>query len=134
MLFWMSPPASAGDFDGTKRLICATGKGMEYHRQGNQRTFNPESAGLPTKFFIFFDLRLILPDQDSVVQRRSKIKRMETIENKLILQGAEDGVEGVDDGVGWTMALNQESGLFVITASGGDLGYIVFGSCLAKVQ
>jgi hypothetical protein len=81
---------------------------------------------------IDFKDKLIRPTNDSVVQRRSKIKRLEPIEDKLMLQGAEDGVEGVDDGVGWSMAIEQETGRFVITASGGNVGYVVFGQCTVE--
>lgn len=123
-------PASAGDFDGTKALMCTCGDGLEYHRSGGQKPFIPESVGLPKTFLIDFKKKLILPTRDSVVQRRSKIKRMERIEEKLVLQGAEDGVEGVDDGVGWSMAIEQGAGGFVIAASGSHVGYIVFGRCL----
>lgn len=125
-----SQPASAGDFDGTKALMCTCGDGLEYHRNGGQKPFNPESAGLPKTFVVDFKSKLIRPTRDSVVRRRSKIKRTERIEEKLVLQGAEDGVEGVDDGVGWSMAIEQGAGGFVITASGSHVGYIVFGSCL----
>jgi len=54
---------------------------------------------------------------------------MELIDGKLILQGAEDGVEGVRDGVGWTMAIAQETGKAVLTASGDQVGFVVFGAC-----
>lgn len=123
-------PASAGDFDGTKALMCTCGDGLEYHRSGGQNPFNPESVGLPKTFVVDFKSKLIRPTRDSVVQRRSKIKRTQRIEEKLVLQGAEDGVEGVDDGVGWSMAIEQGAGGFVITASGSHVGYIVFGRCL----
>lgn len=123
------PLAVAGNFNGTKSLICSVKDGVEVYRNGRPQPFYPESVGLPEKFIIDFKNKLIRPTKDSVIQRRSRIKRMERIEEKTILQGVEDGVEGVDDGVGWSMAIYQKTGRFVITASGGDVGYIVFGSC-----
>lgn len=125
-------PANAGDFDGTKTLRCQTGDGVEYHREGENRRFTPESVGLPSKFVVHFNKKLIQPTRDSVTQRRSRIKRIENVENKIVLQGAEDGVEGVNDGVGWSMALVKGNGRFTISASGEDVGYIVFGSCVAE--
>lgn len=113
------PLAVAGNFNGTKSLICSVKDGVEVYRNGRPQPFYPESVGLPEKFIIDFKNKLIRPTKDSVIQRRSRIKRMERIEEKTILQGVEDGVEGVDDGVGWSMAIYQKTGRFVITASGG---------------
>jgi hypothetical protein len=47
----------------------------------------------------------------------------------MILQGADDGIDGVDDGIGWSMAIDKSSGKFVISAAGAKVGYVVFGSC-----
>ena len=119
----------AGGFDGSKSLQCKTSEGIQYHQSGDPRPFHPESVGLPQTFIIDFARKELLPTRQSVIRRRSKIKRIERVEDKVMLQGAEDGVEGVDDGVGWTLALVQGTGRFVITASGGNAGYIVFGHC-----
>ena len=41
----------------------------------------------------------------------------------------EDGVEGVRDGLGWTIASTEDSGDFILTASGHDVAFVVFGAC-----
>lgn len=125
-------PAAAGEFDGSKPLLCDTVDGLEYHRNGIQKPFNPQSVGLPTAFVIDFKEKWIRPTSDSVVRKQTKIKHMEQVEDKLVLQGADEGIEGVDDGVGWTMSIMHESGRFAITASGADVGYIVFGTCRSE--
>ena len=117
--------STAGDFDGTISLQCKTSAGFQFHENGGSQPFNPERVGLPKTFIIDFDHKEIRPTRQSVVQRRSKIKRIERVEDKIMLQGAEDGVEGVD----WTLALMQGTGRFVISASGGNSGYILFGGC-----
>lgn len=133
LILWGGTAIADGNFDGSRSLLCKTGQGVQYHRDGDPQAFHPESAGLPQSFVVDFEKRMVRPTRDSVIQRRTKIKRMERVEEKIVLQGAEDGVEGVDDGVGWTMALKRLNGKFVITASGSDMGYIVFGSCSASV-
>lgn len=125
--------ATAGDFDGSKTLQCETSHGVQHYRDGDPQPFHPESAGLPQTFIVDFKHKEIKPTRQSVVRRRSKIKRIGRVEEKIVLQGAEDGVEGVDDGVGWTMALAQGNGRFVIAASGSDVGYIVFGRCRLEI-
>lgn len=122
----------AGSFDGSQSLVCAVDDGWQFYLGGRTRPFDPQSVGLPRAFVIDFDNNRILPTKDSVVRRQTKIERSEHIENKLILQGADDGVEGVDDGIGWSMAVEKTSGRFVISAAGDKIGYIVFGSCKPK--
>ena len=58
-------------------------------------------------------------------------KRQEFIDGKLILQGAEDGYEKMRDGLGWTIAISEETGQVVLTASGEQVAFVVFGAALA---
>jgi hypothetical protein len=122
----------AGSFDGSRSLVCSVDDGRQFYIGGRAGRFDPQSVGLPRAFMIDFDSNLILPTKDSIIRRQTKIERSEHIENMLILQGADDGVEGVDDGMGWSMAVVKTSGRFVIGAAGGSVGYIVFGSCKPK--
>jgi hypothetical protein len=50
----------------------------------------------------------------------------------LILQGVEEGVEGVDDGLGWSMTISKETGKLVLAASGDRKAYVVFGACTVR--
>ncbi len=49
---------------------------------------------------------------------------------KLILQGAEDGYDKMRDGLGWTMAISEENGQVVLTASGEQVAFVIFGASL----
>ena len=122
----------SADFNSKGLWLGMVHKGVEYHLGGRPVDFDPESVGLPRKFIIDFNSKIIKPTKDSVVQRRSKIKHIKHIENKVILQGVNDGVEGVNDGIGWSMSISKKTGKFVITASGDKVGYIVFGICRRK--
>jgi len=122
----------SAEFNSKGLWLGIVDKGIEYHRNGLPIDFDPESVGLPRKFIIDFNSMIIKPTKDSIVRRNSKIDRITHIENKVILQGVNDGVEGVNDGIGWSMSISKETGKFVITASGDNVGYIVFGSCSRK--
>jgi hypothetical protein len=61
--------------------------------------------------------------------RKSEIERIEVVDNKLILQGAEQGREDLRDGFGWTMAIMQDTGQLVLSASGDHVGDVIFGFC-----
>jgi len=78
-----------------------------------------------------FQEKRVLPSKESMIRRISSIKHMEHIENKLILQGVEEGVENVEDGLAWSMAISKKTGKFVLSASGDGRAYVVFGTCTA---
>ena len=119
-----------GGFEPEGGLVCSVMEGTEVHHGGRTGPFNPESVGLPRNFVIDFTQRLILPTADSIVRQRTAIRWVGTIEGKRVLLGASNGVEGVDDGVGWSMSISKKDGQFVTTAAGGRVGYVVFGACV----
>jgi hypothetical protein len=90
---------------------------------------DPDTVGLPRNFLIDFEEKKVRPSKDSLIRRTSQIKRVEHIENKLILQGIEEGVENVDDGLAWSMAISKKSGMVVLSASGDGVAYVLFGKC-----
>ena len=61
--------------------------------------------------------------------KHSEIENLEKIDGKVILQGAEDGIEGVRDGLGWSMTIAEETGKMVLTASGDAVAFVMFGAC-----
>ena len=125
-------PVAAGGLEASKPLLCHSEEGREYHAGGRIKPFNPERVGLAKRFVIDFKQGIVRPTVDSYVQRRSSIQKIAYIENMIILLGAEDGVEGVDDGVGWAAAVSKDTGRFTISAAGQGVGYIVFGVCTAE--
>mgnify|MGYP006896058790 FL=1 len=70
------------------------------------------------------------PSKDSLVRKTSNIYRVEHIENKLILQGINEGVENVDDGLAWSITISKKTGKVVLSASGDGVAYVVFGTCI----
>jgi len=51
------------------------------------------------------------------------------VDGKLILQGAEEGRPDVRDGFGWTIAIMEDSGQMVLSASGDMVAISAFGAC-----
>ena len=63
------------------------------------------------------------------LDERPRVERVEEVDNKLIIQGAEQGREDVRDGFGWTIAIMEDTGQMVLTASGDLVGNVAFGVC-----
>ena len=120
----------ADDFDGSKPLSGSVDKVLEIYPSRITTDADPDTVGLPRNFFIDFQEKIIRPSKDSLIRRTSKIKRVEHIENKLILQGIEDGVENVDDGLAWSIAISKKTGKVVLSASGDGVAYVVFATCI----
>lgn len=115
--------------DGSESVICAATDIMECVPDGGCERVSAKESGIPRFLQVDFAAQQITharPDGDAIV---SPIERSETIDGRLILQGAEDGFEGVRDGIGWSLAIDEASGDMVLTGSGLDAGFVIFGAC-----
>lgn len=97
---------------------------------GGCRGTTAENFGLPQFLRVDFQTKSITAARPGDGTPPSTIERMEKVDGKLILQGAEDGLEGVRDGVGWTLAISEDTRKFVLTASGEEVAFVVFGACI----
>jgi hypothetical protein len=122
-------PAVAGDFDGSKPLICAVMDLVECQPGGKCQQVTAEEAGIPHFLKINFKEKKISATHPDGSTRSTEIENFEKIDGKIIIQGAEDGIEGVRDGVGWSLAIAEETGKTVLTASGDEVGFVIFGAC-----
>ena len=124
-----SLPAVAGDFDGSKPMLCAVMDIVECGPDGNCQKVTVEDVSIPQFLKINSKEKKITATQTSGSKKSTTIKNIEHVDGKLILQGAEDGIEGVRDGVGWSLAIAEDTGKMVLTASGDEVGFVVFGAC-----
>lgn len=111
--------------DEDKDILCATTQVQDCPEVGDCVAVRPEDVNAPT--FLRLDLK---KEKIKVGADRSvDIERSEQIEDRLILQGAEDGDENRRDGVGWTMSVDTDSGRFVVAVAGAEEAIILFGAC-----
>ena len=125
-------PATAGDFDGSKELMCACMRVIECGPDGQCKEVSAEDIGIPQFLRINFEQKTISAPQWGENQPPSPIENLEHIDGKLILQGAEDGIKDLRDGLGWSMAISEETGKMVLTGSGDQMGLVVFGVCTPR--
>jgi hypothetical protein len=122
--------APAGDFEGIKPLLCSVNTVIECTPEDGCREVAPESVSLPSFLKVDFDKKRVKAARESDGNRNSDIKRMERLGGKLILQGSDEGIQEVRDGVGWTASVSEQTGKFVLTASGDEEAFIVYGACI----
>ena len=117
-LVWaFSATAMAGDFDGSKPLICAPVEAMDCISGGGCEQGIPDDFGAPAFMRIDFAKKAIIGPK-----RSSPINAMEKDERQILMQGTELGLA-------WSMALNTENGKMIATFSSRDGAYVLFGSC-----
>ena len=109
--------ALAGDFDGSKPLICAPVTALECVRGDDCISGLPEDVGAPAFMRIDFARRAVVGPKLT-----SPILLLEKTESQLLLQGREADF-------GWTMALDALTGELTLTLASQNGAYVLFGSC-----
>ena len=129
MLVSAMPLVVSAGFDSSSEFLCASVDVMECLPAKGCNRVAADDVDIPR--FIKVDVK-----NKQVVtgtkgdKRKTAIERVEKIDGKLMLQGAEDGREGgTPDGIGWSMSVVENSGNMVLTASGDGVAFVIFGAC-----
>ncbi len=132
LLLLMFPMATlAGDFDGSKPVICATIRVLECTLEGGCQEVTAESVAVPQFMTVDLGQKIITAVGQRDGDRKSVIQRIENMDGRLILQGSDEGIRDLRDSVAWSAMLSKETGRFVVTASGDEVAFIVYGACTA---
>lgn len=124
-----SPAAIAAGVDGSKPMLCASSDLFECDALGCQRV-SAEAIDAPRFLRVDLENKLVSTTHPTGKEQESPIERVEELDGKLILQGAEDGLPDIRDGLGWSLAIQKETGTMVLTASGGGVAFTIFGACI----
>lgn len=125
----MTLDASAGDFYCSRQLSGVTGRIVEINRYSILDDIDPSTVGLPTQFRVDFEAKKLIPSKGSRVTRSVSFKGVDQIENKLVIQGVDEGLAGVVDGVAWSLVISKNNGKSVLSVAGDGVAYAVFGVC-----
>ena len=118
-------------FDGSKPLICTVHQLYECDPPNDCRPVTPDEIDAPAHLDIDFKKKLIIqPGVES--EKKSTIKSVETVDNKLFIQSIEDGAENVRDGAGWTISIMDPEGTMVMAVAADGFGVIALGACVPK--
>lgn len=110
--------------------VLALGQDLIVLPAKGQSEVAPESVGMPQFFIIDFDKKETRATTAGMSDKTSQVERLEHVDGKLIIQGAEDGDENIPDGLGWTLAISEETGKWVLSASGDQVAFIAYGACM----
>ena len=131
LLVCMPLAAWAADFDGSRPILCSVTTVIEC-TPAVDRTVSAESIGLPQFIMVDAAGKKIWPAADREKKMTSVIKRVERLAGRLILQGADEGIDKKREAVSWTATIAEGTGKFILTAAGEQAAFVVFGACLQQ--
>jgi hypothetical protein len=128
----LSAVAMAEPFDGGKIMLCANQYASECVAGTDCENVSAASVNLPDFFLVDAGKKLISATPESGSTATTSIERVEHLDGKLMLQGADDGIKDVRDGAGWTMSINEATGKMVMSTAGDGFAVVVFGACTLR--
>lgn len=110
----------AADFDGSRPLLCASQQVMDITGPQTIKAGMPDELGAPSFMRIDFQKKAI-----TGAKRTTPIRVIEREDERLLLQGTELGL-------GWTLAVSEQSGKFSGSLVDDDGAIVIFGSCMPQ--
>lgn len=119
----------AAGFDGKTNLLCTATEIYECDAAGGCGLLDAVDA------YHVQHLNIDMQDQTVTLDHletgfSSAIDRVETVENKLVLQGIEEGTSESLDGGGWTVTIDNRYGTMTFTMTGGGYVFAGMGGCV----
>jgi hypothetical protein len=123
LLAWTAMPAAiAGDYDGSKPLICAGLEATSCQADGACKPGTVDSLNIPQFFWVDVVGKTVGEKGTDGQIRTSPIQTTTQSTTHLVLQGTTDRL-------GWSAAISKASGKLTVTGTDGAYALVIFGSC-----
>ena len=117
--------ASAAGYDGSANLICAASNVVACTKASICVQGEASSFDLPVFMYVDFKAKVVKArTEGDAKQVESPIRNFQKSNTQLILQG-------VENGHGWGMSIDQKGGRMTTTVSGESASFMIFGACTA---
>lgn len=114
--------AAAGNYDGSKPLLCSTIVAVECGLDGECVRGSAELIDAPQFFRIDFDAKEVHTSKRAEEGKVSRFHSLQALDDRLVLQG-------IDNGLGWSMVISADDGKMDVSAAGDEVGFLLFGAC-----
>ena len=116
------PPAFAGDFDGSKPMICAALVAIACQPNGECKQGTVESLNIPQFFWVDVAAKTVGERDPDGQIRTSAIQSVTQSDTYLVLQGSKESL-------GWSGTISKASGKLTLSGSRGSSAMVVYGAC-----
>jgi hypothetical protein len=126
LLFAAPGIAAAGDFDGSKTLLCAPTDANQCEGAGTCSRTEVEALNIPKFVTIDFEAKKLSGKREGQDEVKSTpIKAITKMGGQTVLQGAENGR-------GFSIVIDGATGDMTAAIAGDDLGFVLFGVCTPR--
>lgn len=108
----------------TPEVMCATVEVIECVSAHSCIKTSSVAVAIPSFLRINFEDRVISGKRVNGDDLKADIKSVHRTEEGVLLQG-------IDEGLGWSMTLTEADGSMSLAVSGDLVGYVIFGNCTA---
>lgn len=119
--------AVLADYDGSDALICSFGQVIECDYGAECRAVTNESVDAPDFIKLNFRKKELVATTAGEDTEPDAIVNVQDLDNHLVVQGVQGSSS--TDPLGWSLSINQTTGRAVMTGSGDDAGFVIFGAC-----
>jgi len=124
LLSLVGAAAMAEGIGDSNRLVCATTEVVACTDSPGCVEGRAKHFEMPELMIIDLEQKQVHAHEQSGHEEVSEIKNSELSEDHLILQG-------VEQGRGWGISVNQSTGVMTTSVSGDGVSFILFGTCTA---
>ena len=118
----ISSAAAAADFDGSRNLLCVPTDATQCTGAGDCERVAVEEINIPRFLNVEFKKKQLRGTVLGGEEETTKIQNIQHVNDRTVLQGAENGR-------GWSMTIDQNTGDMTAAIAGDDIGFILFGVC-----
>jgi len=116
------PSATAGDYDGSRPLICAAMLAIACQPDGGCKQGTVESLNIPQFFWVDAAAKTVSERDPDGQIRTGQIQAVAQSDTSLILQGSKENM-------GWSATISKASGKLTVTGARGTSAMVVYGAC-----
>ena len=110
-------------------VLCSTMHVVECDAIGPCEKVSALAADAPRFVRVKLAEKKVVTIHEGDRKQTTAIRGMARSDGLILLQGVEPAQEGERSALGWTMSMDESTGHMVISASGRDVGYTLFGAC-----
>ena len=115
--------AGAADFDGSKNLLCVPTDAIQCEGAGYCDRTEVEALNMAKFVYIDFKAKTLRGTvEGGASQETTPITNFQKLGDRTVIQGAENGR-------GWSMVIDGETGDMSLAIADDDLGFMLFGVC-----